>query len=453
MNISLPTVLSILAFTGHAHAQTGGVPRPVPFSGDTFRAVSATRIIGLTTDGSYIFGETIVMGQDTANRSIPVIAYDAAQLNGYTPTCADLAPHFFNDPSTRYDLGLNYAFQSWAEDIIPVSGTEGTLVSEIVFAASIPLTDNGAGTTSEVLQVLFESWEGIDNFPDLDGTDGEFGATPDGLGFPFSLTDANGDTFVDELLGGFLISFANVDANGDTVLDEHASLGASGYGLFIASGLQSLGVPLTSNLDLWDGGNLGTDARPDGGIRLIMTRGIGNGNGSLPGGFYPTTNGQFMLWSTFSMQGGMGGCGFVCNGFGAGDSDGIVWGEGEDLTGNGHPAWSQGAPSGNTIVDDIFDTTHDVSDWTNFSPNQTTVGLMLRIGVDSAAPFRDCCDINGDFVCNAADLGAWIGAFTSRLCTCDVNQNGFCTPADFGAWIGAYAASTSVPPAPLKCRF
>lgn len=427
------------------------MPRPVSFSGDIYRAVSATRILGQTVDGRYVYGDTVALSGAIANRSVPVIAYDSAQLNGYTPVCADLAPHFLANPADRYDLGLNYAFQSWAEDIIPISGTEGAIVSELVFGASIPLTDSGTGTVSEVLEFIFESWEEIDNFPDLDGEDGEFGATPDGLGFPFARTDSDGDTFVDQYLGGFVLTFANVDTDADTIPDEHLSFGAGGYAIFIANGLQSLGVPLTSNIDAWDGGKPGTDGRPDGGIRLIMTKGIGNGSGPLPGGFYPSTNGQFALWSTYSMQGGMGGCRFVCNGFGGGDSDGTVWGEGEDLSGNSHPAWSLGAASGNDIVDDVYDTTHDIDDWFGASPSQTTYGLMLRIGVDAAAPFRDCCDIDGDWDCDMNDFTAWMTAFTLQICTCDVNQDGFCTAADMSAWTAAYNASTST--SPLKCRF
>lgn len=424
----------------------------VEFSGHTQAAMSATKIIGRTMDGQYVYGETIALGQGNTDRIPGTIAFDALQATdtdgdglAIDPVCGDLAPHAAAASSRYFWSPVNgFSMQSWADDLIPDAGTEGGIVSSLVAPGIRPLCDAGAGGVSEPFQIVFESWEGFDNFPDLDGGDGEFGAAPDGLGFPASLTDADGDTFVDEFLGGIILTYANVDTDGDTVPDEQASSGAAGYSIFFATGLEALGVPLTSNLDLWDGGKPGTDGRGDGGVRILHTRGDG-GDGLGPlGGLYPTTRSQQAFWGTYASQGGPGACAIADPGFGVGESDGILWGEGAELCGDGLGAWSAGAPSGNEDVDDIFDTSFDVLDSFGLIAAEfpNGVALALRITVDAAPPGRDCCDINDDGACTPADFSAWLAAFNGMLPTCDVNQDGTCSPADFSAWLAAFNAST-----------
>ena len=252
-----------LAACGAADAQVRPEIQTAEFSGQVHKAVRATAITGLTVDGQYVYGQTIELGQGNTNRITGTIAYDAAQLDDtdldgldIDPVCAELAPHSLTGASSRYWFGADFSWQAYAEDIIPASGTEGGTITEFVFLGSNALCDGGAGTTSEVLQVVLESWEGFDNFPDLDGSDGEFGDTPDGLGFPASQSDTDGDTFVDEFLGGIILTYADTDTDGDTVPDEQLSAGAAGYGIFYATGLDVLDTPLTSNLDMWAGGTL-----------------------------------------------------------------------------------------------------------------------------------------------------------------------------------------------------
>jgi len=440
-----------LAVSGACDAQVKADLQMTEFSGEVHRAIRATAIIGMTVDGQYVYGETIELGQGNASRggNCGNVAYDSAQLadtdgDGFCvdPVCGDTAPHSGTAPSSRYALGVS--LQSWAEDIIPDAGKEGGTVSELVFAASRPLCDGGAGTTSEVLQIVLESWEGFDNFPDLDGSDG-FDTDADGLGFPASRSDNDGDTFIDEFLGGVILTYANTDTDGDTVPDEMLSSGAGGYGLWQATGLEGLNVPLTSNLDLWDGGNAGTDGRGDGGVRVLWTRGDGgDGMGPLTGGFYPATRVTQMFWGTLAMEAPGNACPYAGDpGFGVGDSDGTIWGEGEDFCGDGFPAWSDGAPSGNIAVDDQFDVTNDIADFNGAVADFVSLGVMFRISVADAGGGDDCCDANNDGACSPADFSAWVAAFNSNGPRCDVNQDGSCTPADFSAWVAAFNASTS----------
>ena len=411
-----------LAACGAANAQVRPELQTAEFSGQVHKAIRATAITGLTVDGQYVYGKTIELGQGNTDRITGTIAYDSAQFADtdgdgldLDPVCAELAPHLLSGASSRYWFGIGFSWQSYAEDIIPDAGTEGQTVGEFVFCGSAALCDGGTGTTSEVLQVVLESWEGFDNFPDLDGGDGEFGAAPDGLGFPASQSDTDGDTFVDEFLGGIILTYANTDTDGDTVPDEHLSDGGSGYGIFYATGLETLGMPLTSNLDLWDGGKPGTDGRGDGGVRLLWTRGDGgDGLGPLNGGFYPSSKAQSMLWGTYAMQAGAGGC-LEPAPFGAGDSDGTIWGEGEDICVDGLGSWSGGAPSGNEVVDDQYDTTFDIADWAGgFVPDfANALGVAIRINVGGTPPPEDCCDANADGNCTPADFSAWVAAFNA----------------------------------------
>ncbi len=439
-----------LAACGVSNAQVRPELQTQGFSGNVEYATHATKIIGLTVDGQYVYGETIALGQGNNSRNLPGdIAYDAFQgtdtdLDGLDldPVCADLAPHSLGGPSSRYWFGLGFSWQCYAEDIIPASGTENGIVSSLVMPGSHAQCDAGAGTVSEPLFIIFESWEGFDNFPDLDGSDGEFGATPDGLGFPASQSDTDGDTFVDEFLGGVILGYNNVDTNGDTVPDQHLSDGGAGYTIYYATGLETFGIPLTSNADLWDGGKVGTDGRGDGGVRLLRTRGDGGDqSGPLNGGFYPATKAQSMLWGTYAMQGGAGGCTIADPGFGGGDSDGTIWGEGEDGCVDGLGSWSGGAPSGNEVCDEQYDTTFDIADWFGIVPDFVALGLCIRIEVNAGPSGQDCCDVNQDTFCTPADFSAWLAAYNGSLPTCDVNQDTFCTPADFSAWLAAYNAS------------
>ena len=449
-----------LAVSGACEAQVRPDLELVEYSGQVHNAVRATAIVGLTMDGQYVYGDTIELNQVNANRggTCGNIAYDAMQMadtdgDGICgdPVCGNTAPHSGGAPSSRYTI--NSILQSWAEDIVPDAGKEGGTVSELAFAASRPLCDAGAGTASEVCQVIFESWEGFDNFPDFDGSDG-FDTDADGLGFPASRSDNDGDTFVDEFLGGIVLTYANVDTDGDTVADELLSAGAGGYGIYRATGLEGLDVPLTSNLDLWDGGKAGTDGRGDGGIRITWTRGDGgDGLGPLNGGFYPSTRVTQNAWGTLEMEVAGNACPYVNEpGFGVGSSDGTIWGEGEDLCGDDATAWSAGAPTGNEVVDDQFDNTYDVADWSGVVPDFESLGIMFRVSVvGGEVEGSDCCDANNDGSCTPADFSAWVAAFNSGAARCDVNQDGSCTPADFSAWVAAFNASTGG--APLECQF
>ena len=442
-------LLAGLAVSGACDAQLVPELQPVQFSGLRYGAIRESAITGLTVDGRYVYGKTVELGQGNTARGANCgdVAYDSAQLadtdgDGFCldPVCGDTAPHTLSTASSRYGLGVS--LQSWAEDIIPDAGKEGGTISETVFTASRPLCDGGVGTVCEPLQIIIESWEGFDNFPDLDGSDG-FDTDGDGLGFPASQSDTDGDTFVDEFLGGVILTYANTDTDGDTIPDAQCSSGASGYGIFFATGLETLGIPLTNNLDLWDGGKPGTDGRGDGGVRVLWTRGDGgDGLGPLNGGFYPSSRVTQLFWGTLAMEVPGNMCPYAGDpGFGVGDSDGTVWGEGENFCGDSFPSWSDGAPSGNVAVDDQYDVLNDIADFNGLVPDFVSLGVMFRISVHEMGGDSDCCDANGDGQCTPADFSAWVAAFNSNGPRCDVNQDGNCTPADFSAWVAAFNAS------------
>jgi len=447
-----------LAFGSACEAQVRPELQSLGYSGQQYRARTATAIVGLTTQGRYVLGETIVIDEVYFGRNTPgVIAYDAAQmadtnLDGvdYEPVCADQLPHTMSMPSDRYWYGIGYSWQTFAEDIVVAPGTEGQTLSEVVFAGVSPACEQSL----EPLFVIFESWEGIDNRPQFDGSDG-FSITPVPGGnhaFPFDLSDNDGDTFVDGFLGGVIMDFNNVDLDGDTIPDVYAPASGFGYGVFAVSGLDSLGIPITDNLDLFDGGLPGADGRGDGGIRLLLTRGDG-GDGLGPlSGFYPSSKAQSMLWGTLSMQSVPIAC-VTTDGFGVGDSTGTVWGEGEDVCEDGLGAWSENAPTGNEDVDNLYDNAWDIGTLGDgIVPDFESLGLMIRIKVNGdELPPTDCCDVNFDYQCSPADFTAWIAAFNGQVSPCDVNQDGFCTPADFSAWIAAFNASMSG--APDLCFF
>ncbi len=446
------TVKALICVAGLASATGAGAQeRPqlqtAEFSGQTQHAISATKIIALTVDGQYVYGETIDLGQGNTQRNSTTVAYDSAFLSKNDGlVCGDEFPHFLNTPSSRYWFGLGFSWQCYAEDIIPAAGNEGGTLSSLDMFGVAGNCDAGSGTSCEPLLIIFESWEGFDNFPDLDGSDGfdlQPGPVAGFTAFPASLADNDGDTFVDGFLGGVILNYNNHDSDGDTIVDCYRLSGVSGYDHFFASGLDALSIPLTSNEDLFDGGKPGADGRGDGGIRLLFTRGDGGDqSGPLNGGFYPATKAQAMLWGTVSMHAP----GMMCPnanepGFGVGESDGTIWGEGEDLCLDGLGAWSDGAPSGDESINERYDNTFDIADWYQILPDINSLGLMIRISVNPDLGDSDCCDVNADLLCTPADFSAWIAAFNAGSSRCDINQDTLCTPADFTAWLAAYNAS------------
>ena len=441
------------AASGACRAQDRPSLQSLDFSGQYVSACRAIQITGLTVDGQYVYGDTIDYSKVYANRTgAGVIAYDAAQMADtdfdgldLDPVCADAAPHSLSAPSSRYWFGQGFNVQSYAEDIVVAQDSIGIPLNEIAFAGIPSGCDSGTGTQLEPLFVIFESWEGFDNVPQLDGFDG-FDVTPAGngyLAFPASRVDNDGDTFIDGFLGGVVLDFNNVDTNNDMIPDLYNPGIGSGYRIFAAGSLNLFEIYLTSNLDQFDGGLPGTDGRGDGGIRLIWSRGTGDdGMGPLSGGYYPASKAQAMLWGTYDMQGGSGACPYG-DGFGAGDSTGTLWTEGEDVCGDGMGCGSCGAPSGNEVVDDLYDTSWDINDFTGLFTDFDAIGPMIRLVVANEPwPGVDCCDINGDGACSPADFSAWVAAFNANSSQCDVNQDGNCTPADFSAWITAFNAST-----------
>ncbi len=451
----------VISFAGLALASTSAAQAGLELSGVQLRgeahaALRATAIKGLTVDGQYVFGETIELASTNTPRNLPgTVAYDSFQafdtdLDGINLdlVCGDTAPHTLSSPSSRYFL--NTTWQSVAEDLVPAPGTEGQSIQSVAFLAARPLCDGGAGTVSEVCQLVIESWEGFDTFPDLDGTDG-FDTDADGLGFPADLSDNDGDTFVDGFLGGVILTYANTDTDGDTIPD--AMLYSGGLGVWYATGLETLAIPLTSNLDQFDGGKPGADGRGDGGVRVLWTRGDGgDGMGPLFGGLYPASKITQPVWGTLAMEAPGNMCPYAGQpGFGVGDSDAAMWGEGENICGDSTIAWSDGGPSGNAAVDNQYDIFNDLQDWGNVVPDFNVLGAMLWISVEDSGGDVDCCDANMDGQCTPADFSAWIAAFNANSGACDANQDGSCTPADFSAWIAAFNASQAGNP--MICSF
>ncbi|RNC81683.1 MAG: hypothetical protein ED559_07820 [Phycisphaera sp.] len=450
MNAKMLFVCASGLAVGHTAAQDQPEIQSLRYSGEVYHAVRATAITGLTLDGRFVYGRTIELGQNTARTTGDVVAYDSAIINAAEVlVCGDVFPHTLSSAGSRYFFGTEFSFQSFSEDIIPASGTEGSVINCVDMLGVRPLCDNGTGTTSEVMQQIVASWEVIDN-----AFMGGFDPDGDGLVSPFDQNDTDGDTLVDEFNGGIILTYANTDTDGDGVNDEQTSDGANGYVRYRALDLATLGVPLPSGLDRYNSTNGGTDG-PDGGIQLIWTRGDGgDGQGPLLGGFYPATRASPMFWGTLEMEAAGTQCPYTDAtdpGIGAGSSDGIVWGEGEDLCNdpnNAGGAWSEN--SSDTEVNDDLDPNNDVQDWFGIVPDFVELGLAIRFRVETDQG-QDCCDANGDGACSPADFTAWINAFNNNLPQCDINQDGSCTPADFTAWISAFNDSTAG--TPQQCTF
>ncbi|MFI4894446.1 MAG: hypothetical protein ACIAQ0_13605 [Phycisphaerales bacterium JB058] len=450
------TILSAvgLAACGASLAQNGPDLQTLGYSGEVVRPYSATAIVGMTVDGEYVYGDTIVYSQSSANRSDnAIIAYDSAQLadtynngNDYEPVCADVAPHFLNQPGSRYHFGSSVDIQSYAEDIVVAPESVGLPLSEVAFAGIVTACPNSGLFGPEPLFVIFESWEGFDNVAQFDGLDGFDHETAGGsvFAFPASRADDDGDTLIDGFLGGVVLDFNTIDTNGDFISDVYEQADG-GYCVFVADRLNLFDIPLTSNLDLFNGGLPGTDGRGDGGVRLIWTRGLGDdGNGPLAGGYYPSSKAESMLWSTNSMQGGQGACGYAEQaGFGAGDSTPTLWAESENIC--------SGVPGG-LVVDDRYDTTFDLNYFDDmFGSYFNAIGPMIRLKVEELGASTDCCDANSDGVCSPADFSAWVAAYNRDAPHCDANQDAMCTPHDFSTWVAAFNASTGGDP--MSCYF
>ncbi|HED54813.1 MAG TPA: hypothetical protein ENJ00_11520 [Phycisphaerales bacterium] len=463
-----------------ADAQVRPELQQARFSGQSFHAIRATAITGLTVDGQYIYGRTIELGNGNNNttRGTGDVCYDSAWMvdtdgDGFDdPICGDQAGSAtLMFPGSRWFFGTSFSVQSISEDINDsdgVSGFNGATIDSIAFAGVFPICDGGTGSTSEVLQMVVESWDVIDNFPDIDGTDG-FDPQPNGVGgtttvVPFDTADHDGDGLVDYFVGGVVLTYANTDTDGDGVPDQLLSLGSGGYGTFFASSLCSLGVALSAGLDETTATNNETqpdihnqDQRTDTGVSFRWTRGAidtdgdGTPDGPLRGGFFPSTRAQFMIWGTASAAPAAAAC-LAASGqpdVGRGFSDGIVWAEGTNMCGDTAGDWSGGGNS--PMVDERHDPSFDVSDFTGLVGAPNPLGWMFRLNCCAAPTTEDCCDINADGQCTAADFSAWIAAFNAATGRCDVNQDGACTPADFSAWIAAFNNSTAG--MPDQCTF
>lgn len=400
-------------------------------------AVAVTKIEALRTDGGFVLGPTVVRDGNTISRGeIAVPAFD--QLSTLTHCgSGELYPQ----------AGV---VQSAVEDVVAASGTESATISSFSLAGKRLLCDGGTGSTSEVFQLVVLSWEVVDNYPDLDGSDG-FDTDGDGLVLPYDMNDTDGDTFIDEFNGGLLLSFADVDSNGDTVItaeDELLSSGATSYMVYAASGLDTFGVPMPSGVDRYDGSGGGPDGRPDGGIQVMMTRGFGgDGNGPLFGGLYPATNSVMMFGTTAGFDPTL--CLFQ-NDLGQGTSNGVLWAEGMSECG-ADAGWSDGSAS--PAADDQFDPLVDVRDLNGVlsPPEPESIGIAMRIEVTNLIYLRDCCDINGDGSCTPTDFSAWVHAYQNSLPTCDTNEDGACTPRDFPDWLNAFNQSMSGNP--INCVY
>ena len=435
-----------------ADAQVRPELQQAQFSGQSFHAIRATAITGLTVDGQYVYGRTIELGNNSNDaRGTGTIAYDSfwgvdTDGDGFDdPICGDQAgTATLTAPSSRWFFGASFSVQSMSEDINDSDGTSGfagATIDSIAFAGVFPICDGGTGGTSEVLQMVVESWDVIDNFPDLDGSDG-FQPDSNGVVSPFLQQDLDGDGFIDEFVGGVILTYANTDTDGDGVNDQLLSFGSGGYGTFFASSLSSLGVALSAGVDN------NADGREDTGVSFRWTRGAidtdgdGVADGPLRGGFFPSTRSTFMIWGTGSAAPAAAAC-LAAAGTGVGDgfSDGVVWAEGANMCGDTAGDWSGGGTS--PAVDEGHDPSFDVSDFTALVGAPDPLGWMVRINTGAGNPGQDCCDVNQDGSCTPADFSAWIAAFNGGAVTCDINQDSSCTPADFSAWISSFNNSSA----------
>ncbi|GAB5496137.1 MAG: hypothetical protein Phyf2KO_12170 [Phycisphaerales bacterium] len=419
--------VSLMLFAGVAcvsSAEPLGQPEVV-------HAQSATKIVAMRTDGSYVLGETIHFGDVAARGNCEEIVFD--QLSG-------LSECSFGDVYPQSGV-----IQSAVEDFVAPGGQLYSL-SGFSLAALRPLCDGGTGTTAEELHIVLEMWDGLDNVAQLDGTDGFASGTP-GLVTPMYIDDLDGDTLIDFFRGGVILTYADTDTDGDTVNDAMLSSGASGYTVFSADGLDPFEIVLSTWGDFFDGsGGWNFDGIPDGGLKVTMTRGDGgDGNGPLANGFYPSTNSRLLFGATAAND--PSGC-LLSSNLGNGSSTGTLWAEGYSEC-NGGPGWSDGSASGG--VDDLYDPNVDVRDLDGAVAGLDSAGIAISICAFLTPIVADCCDINGDAACTPADFSAWLNAFGNSLRECDVNQDSLCSPADFTAWVNAYNNSRAG--TPLVCEF
>ncbi|RNC82171.1 MAG: hypothetical protein ED559_10430 [Phycisphaera sp.] len=389
---------------------------------EAVHAQSATKIEAMRTDGSFVLGRTIYFG-------------DAMSRGG----CIEYA---FDQFSWIASCGGNDVFpqsgvlQSAVEDFVSIPSQVGSGLSGFSLAAARPLCDAGAGTTAEEFHLVLEMWEGVDNVAQLDGTDGFPTETP-GLVTPMHIGDTDGDTIVDGFIGGIILTYADTDTDGDTLNDAMSS---SGFRVYSATGLETLGIPLPEGSDIYDGAsNPAPDGIPDGGIKVTLTRGDGgDGNGPLANGFYPSTNARLAFGAT--AENDPSGC-LMSFELGNGSSSGTLWAEGYSEC-NGGAGWSDGSSSGG--VDDLYDPAVDIRNLDGVVAGLDSIGLAISIcGGGEIFPGTDCCDTNQDGYCTPADFTAWVAAFNSNMPTCDSNQDSVCDPTDFTAWLNAYNASQS----------
>ena len=413
-----------------ADAQVRPEMQQAQFSGQSFHAIRATAITGLTVDGQYVYGRTIELGNgsNTDARGTGTSVYDSfwavdTDGDGFDdPICGDQAgTATLTAPSSRWFFGASFSIQSVSEDtndsVDTMGSFNGQTIDSVAFAGVMPLCDGGAGTTSEVMQMVVESWDVIDNFPDLDGTDG-FDPDGDGIVSPFDQNDTDGDGFIDEFVGGVVLTYANTDTDGDGVNDQLLSFGAGGYGTFFASSLGSLGVALSAGVDRYDGSGGAPDGKVDTGVSFRWTRGAidtdgdGVADGPLRGGFFPTTRSTFMIWGTGDHAPAAATC-LAAAGpdVGAGTTDGVTWAEGANMCGDTAGDWSGGGTS--PAVDEGHDPSFDVSDFTGVVGAPDPLSWMIRINAAGGNPGQDCCDVNQDGACTPADFSAWIAAFNN----------------------------------------
>ena len=392
---------------------------------EAVHAQSATKIEAMRTDGSLVLGRTIYFDGTTERSGCPEYAFDQF-------SSVDVCSYGDVFPQSG-------VIQNVVEDFVPTSGMEARTISGLAVAAIRQLCDGGAGTESEEFHLVLETWEALDNIANLDGSDGFPSATP-GLVTPMRFVDDNGDTLIDDFVGGLILTYADTDTDGDTVNDAQRSSGASGYTVFFATGLETLGVSLPAGNDVLDGSsNPVPDGIPDGGFKVSMTRGDGgDGNGPLAIGFYPSTNARLLFGAT--AQNDPSGC-LLSSNLGNGSSMGTLWAEGYSEC-NGGPGWSDGSSS--SVVDDLYDPAVDIRDLDGAVAGLDSIGVAVAICAVHGDDFRvDCCDANLDGSCTPADFTAWLAAYNSNSSTCDSNQDLFCDPTDFTAWLNAYNVSQS----------
>ena len=385
----------VVALAGSA---LGAEPTVEPISrGATVSATSATPVTVDARGRVISWGETVQLGgaaeRGACNDAVPVFdSFGVTDTDGdgffFDPVCGEQCG--FAGPGSRYFSGIE--LQGFALDI-NTEPSPGRLLETLLVPATVSRCPDSQATEMFILCTLYDD---IDTTGTGFDTDGDTVADT-----PFPPDDLDGNGIPDAFLGGVLLTFSPVPSTG------------GGYGVFSATGLDSLGIDLPAD---------GT-----GGVLIEFVSGFVD----LDGDTIPETPEPFEMASPlfWGPNNTVPNCPFTGS---PSSSSGTWWTLGYDVC-NDEPGFS---PDPYTFVyDDSF-----------FGAVSCPETFMPAITIFGSCPAdRLCADQNSDGMIAFNDFTAWIANFNSNDLRADVNQDSLITPTDFTAWVSAFSQGANGP--------